>query len=164
MCLGGIRWSVTRYDTIYFISHIKMLAKVNKYIAILWNGKCNICIDSIIPKTNWGYSEFSFSLMISLLAPSYSGNVVQGGLICRLKHAPIMIPCRGAIKWPSYQEVVVYHYENARVCAKWQWNARYRATVLYDRRSVSLSPRTHPGVLAFITYILCPKGIEMALV
>ena len=28
----------------------KIAAVANKYIAILWNGKCNICIDVIIPK------------------------------------------------------------------------------------------------------------------
>ena len=54
-----------------------------------------------------------------------------------------------------------WHYsENARVCAKWQWNARDCATGLHDRRSrecnpvtpvecVSLSFRTHPCVLVF---------------
>ena len=68
------------------------------------------------------------------------------------------------------------HYsENARVCAKWQWNARDCVTGLLDRRSrecnpvtpvecVSLSFRTHTCVLAFITYIMCTNGIEMALV
>ena len=60
------------------------------------------------------------------------------------------------------------------MCAKWQWNARDCVTGLHDRRSrecnpvtpgecVSLSFRTHPCVLAFITYILCTNGIEMAL-
>ena len=68
-----------------------------------------------------------------------------------------------------------YYSENARVCAKWQWNARDFVTGLHDRRSrecnpitpvecVSLSFRTHPCVLAFITYILCTHAIEMALV
>ena len=52
------------------------------------------------------------------------------------------------------------------VCAKWQWNARVCVTGLHDRRSrecnpvtpvecVSLSFRTHPCVLAFITCIFC---------
>ena len=64
--------------------------------------------------------------------------------------------------------------ENTRVRAKWQWNARNCVTGLHDRRSrecnpvtpvecVSLSFRTHPCVLAFITYILCTHGIAMAL-
>ena len=71
--------------------------------------------------------------------------------------------------------VVKYYSENARVCAKWQWNARDCVTGLHDRRSrecnpvtpvkcVSLSFRTHTCVLAFITYIMCTNGIEMALV
>ena len=65
--------------------------------------------------------------------------------------------------------------QNARVCAKWQWTARDCVTELHDRRSrecnpvtpvecVSLSFRTPPCVLAFITYILCTNGIEMAYV
>ena len=65
--------------------------------------------------------------------------------------------------------------ENAWVCAKWQWNARDCVTGLHDRRSrecnpvtpvecVSLSFRTHPCVLAFITHILRVNGIEMTFV
>ena len=65
--------------------------------------------------------------------------------------------------------------ENARVCAKWQWNARDCVTGLHDRRSrecnpvtpvecVSLPFRTHSCVLAFIAYIMCTNGIEMVLV
>ena len=56
--------------------------------------------------------------------------------------------------------------ENAWVCAKWQRNAPDCVTGLHDRRSqecnpvtpvecFSLSFRTHPFVLAFITHILC---------
>ena len=76
----------------------------------------------------------------------------------------------------SLKEITICLYsENARVCAKWQWNARDCVTGLHDRRSrecnpvtpvecVSLSFRTQPCVLAFITYILCTHGIAMALV
>ena len=66
-----------------------------------------------------------------------------------------------------------FYSENARVCAKWQWNARDCVTGLHDPRSrecnpvtpvecVLLSFRTHPCVLAFITNIFCTNGIEMA--
>ena len=53
------------------------------------------------------------------------------------------------------------------VCAKWQWNARNCVTGLHDRRSrgcnpvtlvecVSLSFRTHPGVLAaLVSHTYC---------
>ena len=71
--------------------------------------------------------------------------------------------------------IVTFYSENARVCAKWQWNALDCVTGLHDRRSrecnpvtpvecVSLSFRTHTCVLAFITHIMCTNGIEMALV
>ena len=64
--------------------------------------------------------------------------------------------------------------ENARLFANWQWNARDCVTGLHDRRSrecnpvtpveyVSLSFRTYPCVLVFITYTLCTNGIEMVL-
>ena len=65
--------------------------------------------------------------------------------------------------------------ENAWVCAKWQGNARDCVTGLHDWRSrecnpvtpmqcVSLSFRTHPSVLAFITHILRINGNEMTFV
>ena len=67
--------------------------------------------------------------------------------------------------WDMHLIVCIPVYsEDARVCAKWQWNS-------WDCRScnpvtpvecVSLSFRTHPCVLAFITYIFCTNGIEMA--
>ena len=67
----------------------------------------------------------------------------------------------------------VKHYSEY-VCATRQWNAGDCVTGLHDQRScecnpvtpvecVSLSFRSHPGVLALITYILCPNGIDMAL-
>ena len=58
--------------------------------------------------------------------------------------------------------------ENARVCAKWQCNARDCVTGLHDQECnpvtlvewISLSCRTYPGVLAFITYIFCPNELR----
>ena len=76
----------------------------------------------------------------------------------------------------EYIRLLVRLYsQNARGCVKWQWNARDCVTGLHDRRSrecnpvtsvecVSLSFRTPPCVLAFITYILWTDGIAMALV
>ena len=72
----------------------------------------------------------------------------------------------GSIRWCHHGN------KNAQVCAKWQWNARDCVTWLHIRRSrecnslttancVSLSFGTHPGVLAFITHILCINGIKM---
>ena len=73
----------------------------------------------------------------------------------------------------------IYEYilygENPWVCAKWQWNARDCVNGLHDRRSpecnpitpvecVSLSLRTHPCVLAFITHLLYINGSEMTCV
>ena len=73
-----------------------------------------------------------------------------------------------------FSHMIYFYSENARVCAKWQGNALDCVTGLHDRRSrecnpvtsvecVSLSFRTHPCVLAFITYIFYTNGIEMAL-
>ena len=78
-----------------------------------------------------------------------------------------VLSCRCVCVWESSQ--------NARGCAKWQWNARDCVTGLHDRRSrecnpvtsvecVLLSFRTPPCVLAFITYLLWTDGIAMALV
>ena len=75
----------------------------------------------------------------------------------------------------STQPLCWLYSENARVCAKWQWNAQDCVTGLHDRRSrecnpvtpvecVSLLFRTHPCVLAFIIHILCIKGIEITFV
>ena len=55
------------------------------------------------------------------------------------------------------------------MCAKWQWNARDCVTGLHDRRSrecnpltpvecVSMSFRTHPRILAFITHIMYKRN------
>ena len=46
------------------------------------------------------------------------------------------------------------------------WIALPVSTVVQSSNTVScvsLSFRTHPGILAFVTYILCPNGIEMPL-
>ena len=62
----------------------------------------------------------------------------------------------------------VLYSENAWVCAKWQWNARDCYTGLHECNPVtpveciSMSFRTHPCSLAFITHILCINGIGMA--
>ena len=83
--------------------------------------------------------------------------------------------CDGKTVSDKGQGPIWLYSENAWVCAKWQWNARDCVTGLHDRRSrqsnpvtpvecLSLSFRTHTCVLAFITYIMCTNGIEMALV
>ena len=50
--------------------------------------------------------------------------------------------------------------ENARVCAKWQWSRECNPGTPVE--CVSLSVRTQPCVLAFITYIFCTNGIQIS--
>ena len=103
------------------------------------------------------------------LIPSYQFNTRQ--TLCSW----YLLTTGGLQRHPPVSDGYFYS-ENARVCAKRQWNARLGdcVTGLHERRSrqcnpvtpiecVSLSFRTHPCVLAFITYIFCTNGFRWLL-
>ena len=86
-------------------------------------------------------------------------------LMCEIHRSPVNSHHKGQWRWALVFSLICawtngwVYSEKARVCAKWQWNARDCVTGLHDRRSrecnpvtpvegVSLSFRTHPCVLA----------------
>ena len=115
---------------------------------------------------------------VKVTAQGHIISITSYPLISLLFHVDLFLWCSYLRNWPWKSKVKVMgevYSENARVCAKWQWNARDCVTGLHNRRSrecnpvtpvecVSLSFRTHTCVLTFITYIMCTNGIEMALV